>query len=94
MALLISLSFIISSSTTMRISDALLHAQTENRRITPKKYLSVFFMKAPLDFIKDKMTFWGKYIFFLFERAVFRLKSTLNDGENVNLLKVRLVCQR
>ena len=66
MASLISLSFIISSSTTMRMSDALLHAQTENRRNTPKKYLSVFFMKAPLNFIKDKTTFWGKiYNFFV-----------------------------
>ena len=65
MASLISLSFIISSSTTMRISDALLHAQTENRRKTPKKYLSVFFMKAPLDFIKDKTPFFEKiYNFF------------------------------
>ena len=53
MAFLISLSFIISSSTTMRISDALLHAQTENRRNIPQKYLSVFFMKAPLDFTKE-----------------------------------------
>ena len=65
MASLISLSNIISSSTTMRISDALLHAQTENRRNTPKKYLSVFFMKAFLDLIKDKILFWEIYIFFL-----------------------------
>ena len=70
MAFLISVSFIISSSTTMSMSDALLHAQTEKRKNTPQKYLSVFFMKAPLDFIKDKNPFLGKYIIFLLERAV------------------------
>ena len=63
MAFLISLSFIISSSTTMRISDALLHAQTENRRNIPKKYLSVFFMKAPWTSLKTKILFWEIYIF-------------------------------
>jgi hypothetical protein len=46
------------------MSDALLHAQTENRRNTPKKYLSVFFMKASLKFIKDKTPFGGNIYFF------------------------------
>ena len=83
MAFLISLSNIISSSTTMRMSDALLHAQTENRRNTPKKYLSVFFIEASLDFIKDKILFWGNIYFFCSKGlrqsgdAIFRLKSPI-----------------
>ena len=31
--------------------------------IPPKKYLSVFFIEASLDFIKDKMLFGEIYIF-------------------------------